>query len=157
MKTVLITGCSAGGIGSALAEAFRKRDMHVFATARDYVRMSHLKDLPNVTTLLLDPTSHASVLHAARTVSAKTKDKLDYLVNNAGQTVITPTLDFNIDDVKNMYEINVFGLLRVTQAFAPLLIEAKGTIINISSISTVCHTPWMGESFSWYGYTFAAD
>ncbi|KAI9710658.1 MAG: hypothetical protein M1820_002491 [Bogoriella megaspora] len=144
MKTVLITGCSAGGIGSALAEAFQKKDLHVFATARDPAKMSHLESLPNVTIIPLDPTSSTSVEDAARTISAETDNKLDYLVNNAGQTVITPTLDFNIDDVKNMYDINVFGHLRVTQAFAPLVIEAKGTIVNISSISTVCHTPWMG-------------
>ena len=157
MKTVLITGCSAGGIGSALAEAFQKREMHVFATARDPTRMSHLESLPNVTILALDPTSDTDVERALRTVSDKTNNKLDYLVNNAGQTVITPTLDFGLDDVRKMYEINVFGLLRVTQAFTPLVIEAKGTIINISSISTVCHTPWMGKHLSRLRWDSVAD
>ena len=58
-----------------------------------------------------------------------------------------PTLDFDIDTVKNMYEINIWGLIRVTQAYAPLLIAAKGTIVNISSINIAVHSPWMGDSF----------
>ncbi|KAL9093880.1 MAG: hypothetical protein Q9165_003803 [Trypethelium subeluteriae] len=143
-KSVLITGCSVGGIGHALAEAFQRRNMDVFATARDPSKMSDLKALPNVTTLTLDPTSQGSVEDTLYAVSKQTGGALDFLVNNAGQTVITPTLDFSLDAIKDMYEINVFGLIRVTQAFAPLLIAARGTLINISSISTVCHTPWMG-------------
>ena len=54
-KTVLITGCSAGGIGSALAEVFQKRGIHNFATARDLSKMSHLQTLSHVTLLKLDP------------------------------------------------------------------------------------------------------
>ena len=144
-KTVLITGCSAGGIGSALAESFQKQGLHVFATARNMAKMEHLQQLPNVTVLQLDPTSQASTEDAFQTVKTKTGGTLDILVNNAGQSVIMPTLDFEIEAVKSMYDINVFGLLRVTQCFAPLLIAAKGTILNIASISTDCHTPWMGK------------
>ncbi|KAL9070407.1 MAG: hypothetical protein Q9157_005819 [Trypethelium eluteriae] len=143
-KTVLITGCSVGGIGSALVEAFPKQGLQVFATARDVAKMSHLKGLENTSIIQLDPTSQTSVDTALETVKAETGGQLSYLVNNAGQSVIMPTLDFKIDAVKAMYEINVFGLLRVTQAFAPLVIAASGTIVNIASISTDCHTPWMG-------------
>ena len=99
-----------------------------------------------MTLLTMDPTSAASVQAAFETVTASTEGKLDYLVNNAGQTVIMPTLDFNIAAAKEMFEINVWGLIRTTQVFVPLLVAAQGTIINISSISTVVHTPWMGES-----------
>lgn len=145
LKTVLITGCSAGGIGSALAEAFQKRNLRVFATARSLSKMSHLEELPNVTLLALDPTSKPSVQAAFESVEAQTGGALDYLVNNAGQTIIMPTLDFEIETAKDMYDINIWGLLRVTQAFAPLIIAAKGTIVNISSIATCVNTPWMGE------------
>ena len=144
-KTVLITGCSAGGIGSALAEVFQKRGIHVFATARDLSKMSHLQTLSHVTLLKLDPTSGPSVQAAVEDVKRQTGGTLDFLVNNAGQTIIMPTLDFDIDTAKSMYEINVWGMVRVTQAFAPLVITAKGTIINISSIAPCVHTPWMGE------------
>ncbi|KAF6228565.1 hypothetical protein HO173_011868 [Letharia columbiana] len=144
LKSVLITGCSAGGIGFALVEAFQKRNLHVFATARDPSKMSQLDKIPNVTLLSLDPTSPASVQTAVETVRAQTGGTLDYLVNNAGQTTIMPTLDFDIETAKEMYDINVWGMVRVTQEFAPLLVAAKGTLVSISSISTSVITPWMG-------------
>ncbi|KAL8720948.1 MAG: hypothetical protein Q9225_002275 [Loekoesia sp. 1 TL-2023] len=143
MKTVLIIGCSAGGIGSALAEAFQKRNMHVFATARDPRKMVHLEKLPNVTLITLDPTSPPNVQTAFEKVEARTGGRLDYLVNNAGQTIIMPAIDFDIETAKKMY-INVWGMLSVTQTFAPLVIAAKGTIVNISSIAKFVDTPWMG-------------
>ncbi|KAI4285067.1 MAG: hypothetical protein L6R38_000963 [Xanthoria sp. 2 TBL-2021] len=144
LKSVLITGCSAGGIGSALAEAFQNRNLRVFATARDVSKMSHLKNLPNVTLLTLDPTLESSVRTALETLEAQTGGTLDYLVNNAGQTIIMPTLDFDIETAKQMYDINVWGMVRVTQMLAPCVIAAKGTIVNISSIAPSVNTPWMG-------------
>lgn len=144
LKSVLITGCSAGGIGFALAEAFQKRNLRVFATARDVSKMSQLENLPNVTLLTLDPTSEGSVRAAFEIVKVQTGGTLDYLVNNAGQTIIMPTLDFDIETAKKMYEINVWGMLRVTQIFAPCVIAARGSIVNISSIAPFVNTPWMG-------------
>ncbi|KAG7006544.1 hypothetical protein G7Y79_00014g037190 [Physcia stellaris] len=126
LKSVLITGCSAGGIGSALAESFHKRNLRVFATARDLSKMSHLEILPNVTLLSLDPTSEPSVRAALDILEAQTGSTLDYLVNNAGQAIIMPTLDFDIETAKEMYDINVWGMLRVTQQLAPCVIAAKG-------------------------------
>ena len=147
-KYVLITGCSGGGIGSALVEAFQKRGMHVFATARNPSKMSHLEKLPSVTVLTLDPTSLPSVQAAVKAVKAETGGTLDYLVNNAGQKIIMPTLDFDIETAKSMYDINIWGLLRVIQEFSPLVVAARGSIVNISSISTEVRTPWMGKSFA---------
>lgn len=98
-----------------------------------------------MTLLPLSPTSAESVEAAVEKVKAFTGSKLDYLVNNAGQTIIMPTLDFDIETAKNMYDINVWGTVRVTQAFSDLIIAAKGTIVNICSISTSVNTPWMGE------------
>ena len=147
MKSVLITGCSAGGIGSAFAVEFEKRGLRVFATARNISKMSHLEKIPNLTILELDPTSASSVEAACVIVKAATGGTLDYLVNNAGQTIIMPTLDFDIETAKSMYDINLWRLILVTQVFAPLVIATKGTIANMSSIGTAAHTPWMGEPF----------
>lgn len=152
LKSVLITGCSAGGIGSALVEAFQKRNLHVFATARDPSKMSHLDKISNVTLLQLDATSTASVKAAVESVRAQTGGTLDYLVNNAGQMIIMPTLDCDIETAKGMYDINVWGMVRVTQEFAPLLIAAKGTLVSISSISTSLTTPWMGKHLKILGH-----
>lgn len=107
LKSVLVTGCSVGGIGFALVEAFQKRNLHVFASARNLSTMSQLEELPNVTLLPLDPTSAVSVQTAVESVRAQTGGTLDYLMNNAGQTIIMPTLDFDIETATKMYEINV--------------------------------------------------
>ena len=143
LKSVLITGCSAGGIGYALVEAFQKRNLHVFATARNLSKMSQLDKLHNVTLIQLDPTSIVSVQTAVESVRAQTGGTLDYLVNNAGQTIIMPTLDFDIETAKNMYDINVWGMVRVIQEFAPLLIAAKGTLVSITSVATSVNAPWI--------------
>lgn len=102
--------------------------------------MSQLQNLPNVMLLTLDPTSEISVRAALETLEAQTGGTLDYLVNNAAQTIIMPTPDFDIETAKKMYEINVWGMLRVTQMFAPCVIAAKGTIVNVSSIAPCVNT-----------------
>lgn len=93
-KSALITGCSsAAGIGAGLVRAFAKRGIHVFATARNQSDLSHLEDLNNVTLLPLDVTSSDSIARTVLAVNNKTNGKLDYLVNNAATTGITPLLE----------------------------------------------------------------
>lgn len=148
-KTVLITGCSAGGIGAALAHALAKRGHQVFATARNTSKIpSTLTSLPNVTTLQLDVTSASSVSEAAQAVAAATQDQgtrgLDVLVNNAGAGYTMPLLDADLDDAQRLYEVNVWGALRTVQAIAALLIEKGGRVVNVSSMGGALHTPWVG-------------
>lgn len=57
-----------------------------------------------------------------------------------------PTLGFDIKTTKSMFDINVWGMMRVTQAFAPLLIAVNGTIANISSVDTAVPPPWLGKT-----------
>jgi 1-acylglycerone phosphate reductase len=144
MRSVLITGCSAGGIGSALAEVFQKHDLLVFATARTLSKISHLQNLPNVVLFTLDVTSPASIAAAVETVKAKTNGKLDYLVNNSGVSYVMPMIDVDIEEAKKMFDVNFWGVIAMTRAFAPLVISAKGCIIINSSISGVLVVPWMG-------------
>lgn len=107
----------------------------MFATARDLAKMPDLKGIPNITLLTLDITSPSSIKEATDTVAAKTEGKLNYLVNNAGSIIVIPTLDIDIDidAAKAIYDINIWGILRVTQAFASMVIEARGTVVAISS------------------------
>lgn len=142
-KSVLITGCSAGGIGFALAEEFQSRGFHVFATARTRSKTSTLENLPNVTFIPLDVDSSSMISAAVEIVHAHTGGTLDYLVNNAGRNYFMPTLDVDIDYAKKIFDTNFWGALAVTQAFIPLLIAAKGTIVNISSVSGHINVPWM--------------
>ena len=143
-ESVLITGCSAGGIGAALCREFQHRGLHVFATARTPAKLDDLTTLPNVTTLALDVTSAPSIADAVKTVQVKTGGRLKYLVNNSGAQYVVPTLDMDIEQAKKMYEVNVWGVIAMTQAFAPLVIAAKGTIVNIASISGHLYAPFMG-------------
>lgn len=127
-KTVLITGCSAGGIGFSLAKDFQRRGLTVFATARDTSKMATLEKLPNTILLSLDVTSPSSISSAVEEVKSRTGGKLDYLLNNSGQSLHSPTLDTDIDDAVKLFDVNFWGVFRMIQAFAPLLIEAKGTV-----------------------------
>lgn len=145
-KTVLITGCSEGGIGFALAKEFQARGLHVFATARSPAKMAALEHLPNVTLLPLDVCSPASIAAAVAAVSAKTGGTLDFLVNNSGSQYVMPVLDVDLAQAKAMYEVNVWGVVAVTQAFAPLVIAARGSIANMASIAGLMYPPFMGKS-----------
>ena len=144
-KSVLITGCSAGGIGSSLVESFQKRDLLVFATARTASKMAHLEKLPNVVLLTLDVTSAASIAAAVDSVKSRTGGTLDYLVNNSGVVHVMPILDTDIAMAKSMFDVNLWAVMAMTQAFAPLVIRAKGTIVSIGSINGLLAVPWMGK------------
>ncbi|KAI1616476.1 hypothetical protein EDD37DRAFT_618259 [Exophiala viscosa] len=143
-KTVLITGCSTGGIGSAMAKVFLEQGFHVFATARDPNKAADLAELSNVEVLGLDVTIAQTIARCKDTVSKRTGGKLDVLVNNAGIESQSPLLDVDIAEAKRLYDVNVWGPLAVVQAFAPLIIEAKGVVANQSSIDAALNMVWAG-------------
>ncbi|PGH20335.1 hypothetical protein AJ80_03603 [Polytolypa hystricis UAMH7299] len=144
-QAVLITGCSAGGIGSALAEAFQRQGLLVFATSRVASKMEHLEKLPNVTAIELDVSSPESIADAVSIVHACTGGKLDYLVNNADIYMVMPVLDVDIKHAKKVFDVNLWGVLAVTQAFGHLVIAGQGSVINICSLSGYMNTPWMSR------------
>ena len=82
-ETALITGCSKGGIGDALAQEFFHKGVRVFATARDLSKIQHLKSI-GLDILELDVTSEESIQDAVKYIQKETGGKLNYLVNNAG-------------------------------------------------------------------------
>ncbi|KAI2784133.1 hypothetical protein F4815DRAFT_501953 [Daldinia loculata] len=125
-ETVLITGCSDGGIGSELAIVFQECGFHVFATARNPSKMSKPRDLPNVTLLTLDVVKPTDIKAAVEAVSKETGGSLNYFISNAGRNHFMPILDEDLDTVRNLFEINLVAPISLTQAFAPLLIKAKG-------------------------------
>lgn len=148
MKSVLITGCSDGGIGSALAVAFQARGFKVFATTRSTDKMRCLETIENIFLLPLEVTSPSSIASAVDTVKSANNGRLDYLVNNAGLFHVMPVLDTDIENAKKVFEVNFWGMLAVTQAFAPLVIAAKGCIVNIGSVSGTMHSPYLGMFYS---------
>ncbi|KAM7214063.1 oxidoreductase [Rhypophila decipiens] len=143
LKSVLITGCSEGGIGFALAKEFQRRGLHVIATARSLGKMAALEKLPNVTLVSLDVCSQASLDAAVATVSATTGGRLDYLVNNSGSQYVMPVVDVDMQKAKEMFDVNVWGVVATVKAFAPLLIAAKGCVVNNASIAGLMYPPYM--------------
>ncbi|KAI1166850.1 hypothetical protein F5B18DRAFT_648258 [Nemania serpens] len=168
-KTVLITGCSDGGIGAALAAEFQLRGLRVFATARDPSKMANLAAL-GIETLALDVTSESSIEQAATIVRGKVNNgdsnngssraseprkRLDFLINNAGMHHIMPFADAKIADLKTVIDTNLIGSLAVTQAFIPLLMHEsapgaeskrdtreKGTVVMLGSVNEVFSPPY---------------
>ncbi|KAI1481810.1 NAD(P)-binding protein [Daldinia eschscholtzii] len=135
-RSVLITGCSAGGIGAALARVFQEKGYHVFATARNPSKLPpNLSDAANVTSLTLDVLSSESITAAVESVNRETGGKLDILINNSGAGMCLPALDTPIEDGKRLFDLNFWAPFAMLQAFAPLLIKAKGCVVNNSSAS----------------------
>jgi 1-acylglycerone phosphate reductase len=87
-KAAIVTGCSSGGIGDALARELHSRGYRVFATARKMEKMKPLQEL-GCDCLTLDVEDEASIKAAAEHVRSVTEGKLDLLVNNAGKRMST--------------------------------------------------------------------
>ncbi|PVH80471.1 short-chain dehydrogenase/reductase [Cadophora sp. DSE1049] len=143
-KSVLITGCSAGGIGAGLAEVFHEKGFHVFATLRNPSKLpGSLSKVPNVTVLTLDVLSSSSIAAAVDSVTKETGGKLDVLLNNSGVGFSAPALDTPIEEAKKTFDLNFWAPLAMLQAFAPLLIKAKGCLVNNASANYVVHMPFL--------------
>ncbi len=150
-KNVLITGASTG-IGYDLAKAFVNRGYQVYGSVRkeeDAERLS--KELgERFEALLFDVTDHDSVERAAALLDEKVGAKgLGGLINNAGIAVGGPFLDLDIEDFRYQFEVNVIGLVKVTQAFLPLLgarenhSSLPGRLLQISSSAGKISMPFM--------------
>ena len=149
---VLITGVSTG-IGFDATRYLIARDYHIFGSVRKQTDAERLKnEFPNhFTPLLFDVTDAAAIARAVEKVKQQVGDRgLVALVNNSGISGAAPLMHVPLDEVRRMFEVNVFGLLQVTQAFLPLLgatkdcTHAPGRVINISSISGGLVFPFVG-------------
>ncbi|KAG9315984.1 hypothetical protein JVU11DRAFT_3642 [Chiua virens] len=138
---VLITGCSEGGIGFALCEEFAVRGCIVYGTARKLESMEGFRH-PNIRKLVLDVTKGDDVERTVQTILAET-NKIDVIVNNAGASAIAPIAEATIEQVRDTFELNAFGALRVSNAVIPSMFKRReGVIVNIGSISGNITTPW---------------
>jgi NADP-dependent 3-hydroxy acid dehydrogenase YdfG len=139
---VLISGCSSG-IGLSLAREFTSRGCSVFATARRPDRIAELRH-EKMQVAALDVTDRTSIDACVAEVMARA-GRIDILVNNAGYALMGPVIDLSIEDLRLQFETNVIGLIALTQAVAPHMIQQHfGLIVNIASVSGVCATPFAG-------------
>lgn len=138
----LVTGCSSG-IGRAIAEGAAAAGHYVFATARRPEQLADLAKPGSIETLPLDVTSPESAARAIAGVVARA-GRLDVLVNNAGYGQMGTVEDISIEKWKAEFDVNVFGLIRVTQLALPHLRRSRGYIVNIGSIAGRISYPFGG-------------
>ncbi|TFY81108.1 hypothetical protein EWM64_g2905 [Hericium alpestre] len=142
-KSVLITGCSIGGIGHALAIEFASKGYRVFATVPDISTVRDLAGTAGLEVLVLDVTNVNVIRQTRDRVAEMTGGKLDFLVNNAGSAYTVPTTDLDIDDVKRLFDVNLFSVMAMVKEFVHLLIASgDGRIVNLGSISSLVPTPF---------------
>jgi NAD(P)-dependent dehydrogenase (short-subunit alcohol dehydrogenase family) len=131
-KAVLVTGCSSG-IGRATAEHLAKKGWNVYATAR---RVESIADLEEAgcKLLALDVTDDDSMAAAVSAVEAA-EGCVGVLVNNAGYSQSGAVEDVPLDVVRDQFETNVFGLLKMTQLVLPKMREQGwGKVVNVGSM-----------------------
>lgn len=136
-KVAIVTG-SSSGIGLDASVTLAQNGFLTYATMRNLDKSSIVKaaadkeQLP-IKVVQLDVTDDHSVKDAIRDIVSEAK-RIDVLINNAGFGLVGAFEDLSIDEIKDQYETNVFGLIRVTQAVLPIMREQKsGIIVNISS------------------------
>lgn len=152
MRVALVTGASSG-IGEAIARRLLAEGYIVHAAARRVERMRSLERL-GARTVALDLTDEASILAATRRVLDES-GRIDALVNNAGYGAYGALEEVPLDEGRRQFEVNLFGLARLTQLCLPAMRrQGAGRIVNISSIGGRIHEP-LG---AWYHATkFAVE
>jgi len=138
-----ITGCSTG-FGHELAKQALSRGFRVVATARKPEELEGLKSLGDVLALKLDVTDHNQIADAVK--AAQTHfGQIDVLVNNAGIGYFSAIEEGEDDQIRRLFDINVFGLGRMIQAVLPGMREKRrGLIVNLSSIAGLRGFPAVG-------------
>ena len=111
-------------------------NLFVYAGARKQADLDALNEIPNIQSVRLDVTKQEEIDAAEDTVRAGGKG-LYGLVNNAGVLVLGPVTEIDEEELAWILDVNLMGVYRVTKAFAPLIIESKGRISNISSIAGI--------------------
>jgi len=142
-KAVLVTGASTG-IGRKITEVFAGKGYFVYAGARKQKDLDDLNTIENVQAIKLDVTDQKQI--DAAVVTVKKGDRgLHGLINNAGVFIGGPLVDVDLEEFKWLMDVNVYGVYRMNQAFAPMIIESKGRISTIGSISGTLAGRYSGQ------------
>ncbi|MFW9779756.1 MAG: SDR family oxidoreductase [Candidatus Heimdallarchaeota archaeon] len=148
---ILITGAGSG-IGKLTAEHLSRRGKIVYASARSEKDVKYLNTLRNVLAFHLDVTSSKDVRETVKQVEEEGRG-LYGLINNAGVADFWPIIATDEKMLHRVFDVNVYGPLRVTNALIPYIVKSKGRIVNISSISGL-FTPMFMSSYSMSKYAF---
>ncbi|QNP39383.1 oxidoreductase [Lysobacter solisilvae (ex Woo and Kim 2020)] len=149
MSIILVTGASSG-IGKATAHKLLQQGHTVYVAARRVEAMQDL-EVHGAIPLRMDITKEDDVVAVVERIQRE-HGALDVLVNNAGYAIYGSVEETSIDDARAQFEVNLFGLARLTQLLIPAMRErgrGRGTIVNLSSMGGKIYTP-LG---AWYHAT----
>ena len=141
-KAVLVTGASTG-IGRKITELLAARGVFVYAGARKEKDLKELDAIDNVQSIRLDVTIQEDIDSAVETISNEGRG-LYGLVNNAGVAILAPLIEVEESELDFIFDVNIYGPYRISKAFSPLIIESKGRITTISSISGILSGTFFG-------------
>ena len=136
-KVALVTG-SSSGIGFETALLLSKSGFHTYASMRNLEKSKNITEIVNTENLplrviQLDVNDDISVKNAINKIIAE-NGRIDVLINNAGYGLFSPIEDITLDQVKEQFETNLFGVVRVTKEVLPIMRkQRKGIIVNVSS------------------------
>lgn len=130
-RPVLVTGASSG-IGRCVVKHLAERGCIVYGTVRNEKAADELRRIPNVVPVRCDVTKPDEIHAAVETVTAAGRG-LYGLVNNAGLGELGMIPTWTDEELLHIFDVNTFGPFRMTNAFLPLLLEAKGRVVNIGS------------------------
>jgi NAD(P)-dependent dehydrogenase (short-subunit alcohol dehydrogenase family) len=137
-KVAVVTGSSTG-IGFETALLLARSGFHTYATMRDLEKSKNITEIANtdnlpLEVLQLDVTDDTSVKGAISKIMAES-NRVDVLVNNAGYGLFSPLEDVTLDQVREQFETNFFGAIRVMHEVMPTMRRQRnGTIVNVSSL-----------------------
>ncbi len=134
-RDVLVTGASTG-IGRHVTERLAAAGYFVYAGARKDADLAALNEIKNVQAIRLDVTKQADIDAAVNTIT-KAGRGLYGLVNNAGVASVGPLATMSMEEIDLTMQVNVYGPVRMSRAFLPLLLASKGRITTIGSISGI--------------------
>lgn len=146
-KVAIITGASSG-MGKSTAFELQNKGYKVYGMARRTEKMNDLKS-KGMEIVPLDLTKDDTIVDAVNTVLEK-EGRIDVLINNAGYGSYGSVEEVSIEEAKRQFEVNIFGLARITQLVIPTMRKQKsGRIVNISSMGGKMYTPFG----AWYHAT----
>jgi 3-hydroxybutyrate dehydrogenase len=141
-KAVLVTG-SSSGLGLRMTQELSENGFFVYAGVLHKDEMKAMNAMENVTAVQFDVRNQKEIDAAVKFVKEQGRG-LYGLINNAGVAVFGPMLELPVEQLQYQLDVNVFGPFRVTQAFAPMIIESKGRIATTGSIAGILSSSMYG-------------
>ena len=143
-KIAIVTGASAG-IGLAVARQLAEKGAKVVLAARSADRLKRLeKEIPGSLAVKTDMRKPDEIRHLIQRTEQKF-GRIDILINNAGQGLLSPVASIDLKDYREIMELNVFAVLEAMQAVIPIMRkQGGGTILNVSSLVSKNYFPKLG-------------